>query len=314
MSVVTAQMVKEIRELTGAGMSDCKKALDEAQGNLDKAIIVLREKGLAAAAKKAARAASEGAVCALASEDKKSGFVFEVNCETDFVTRNDAFTNLMENLKTLVIQKAPKSLEALLSLPLEGGTVQDTITAMIAKIGENIQIRRFETLSLPETLVTSYTHGAGKVGVIVALAGENISAHASSTELQDLGKDIALQIAAMKPQFLTAGDVPSENIAAEESVIRGKFLKQGKPEAAIAKIVPSAIQSWMKEICLLDQIFVKDESKNINQHIVAVGNALGIKNLKVVQFVSLELGQGVEKKQDDFAAEVAAQVASALKN
>lgn len=313
MAVVTAQMVKELREMTLAGMSDCKKALDAAEGDMDKAVVILREKGLASAAKKASRAASEGIVATVV-DSNNLGFVFEVNCETDFVTKNDGFQSFVNNLQTLISTTKPVDLESLLASKYDStGNVKDAATALVAQIGENITVRRFERVGSGKEFVTSYVHGGGKIGVVVELSGKGIENHLTNPALVELGKDVALQAAAMKPQYLNEQEIPAETIKAEEEIIRNKFLQQGKPEAALAKIVPSSIKTWFKEICLVDQLFVKDDSKSVAAHVSETGKKIGISDLKVTAFVRLELGQGVEKKAEDFAAEVAATVAAATK-
>ncbi|BBH52440.1 translation elongation factor Ts [Fluviispira sanaruensis] len=313
MAVVTAQMVKELREMTLAGMSDCKKALDAAEGDMEKAVVILREKGLATAAKKASRAASEGVVTTVV-DGNNVGFVFEVNCETDFVTKNDGFQAFVNNLQTLISKTKPENLDALLASQYDSSSsVKEAATSLVAQIGENITVRRFERVGSGKNFVTSYVHGGGKIGVLVELSGTGIEAHCSNQALVELGKDVALQAAAMKPQYLNEQEIPVETVKAEEEIIRNKFLQQGKPEAALAKIVPSSIKTWFKEICLVDQLFVKDDSKSVAAYVAETGKKLGIADLKVSSFVRLELGQGVEKKAEDFAAEVAATVAAAAK-
>jgi elongation factor Ts len=313
MAVVTAQMVKELREMTLAGMSDCKKALDAAEGDMDKAVVILREKGLASAAKKATRAASEGVVSTVV-DNNSLGFIYEVNCETDFVTKNDGFQAFVNNLQNLIHNAKPTDLEHLLSTKYDtSSNVRDAATALVAQIGENITVRRFARIGSGKNFVTSYVHGGGKIGVLVELSGSGIENHFSNSTLNDLGKDVALQAAAMKPQYLNEQEIPAETIRAEEDIIRNKFLQQGKPEAALAKIVPSSMKTWFKEICLVDQLFVKDDSKTVAAYVAEAGKKLGINDLKVSSFIRLELGQGVEKKAEDFAAEVAATVAAASK-
>lgn len=313
MAVVTAQMVKELRDLTLAGMTDCKKALDAVEGNLEKALIFLREKGLANAAKKADRAASEGVVSAVL-DGHSVGYVFEVNCETDFVTKNDGFQKFVSNMQALVKKAKAKTLDDLLAVSYEAGkTVKDAAAHLVATIGENIHVRRYAALGNGKNFVASYVHAGGKVGVLVELSGTGIEKHFAQPELSELAKDVALQVAAMTPQFLSESEIPQESIRAEEEIIRNKFLKQGKPEAALAKIVPSSLKSWFKEVCLVDQMFVKDDSKSMAAYVSEQGKKMGLNDLKIAGFVCLELGKGVEKKSEDFAAEVAATVAAAKK-
>lgn len=311
MAAVTAQMVKELREITGAGMTDCKKALDETQGDVQKAVVILREKGLAAAAKKASRAASEGVVSAVLSADNTRGFVVEVNCETDFVTRNEAFQELVANVQTLIAKTQPANLEALLAASYPtGGTLAEAVTNLVAKIGENINVRRYETLGNGTNLVASYVHGGGKVGVLVELAAEGIAAQRSNPALQELAKDVALQAAAMKPLYINREAVPQDTIKSETEVFFNQYRNQGKPEAALPKIVSNRMETWMKENCLVEQAFVKDDSKTVAAYVAEGGKAAGVAGLKVVNFIRMELGQGVEKKSVDFASEVAQQLAA----
>lgn len=313
---VTPQLVKELREMTLAGMADCKKALDATGGNMDKAVVYLREKGLANAAKKLDRVASEGVVNALVADDKH-GFVFEVNCETDFVTKNEGFQKFVEQLKVLIQKSQPQNLEALLALPLDGqSTVQDATRALVATIGENIHVRRYARLGAGDTFLGSYVHAGGKIGVLVELAGSQLTnvAHTQREALLDVAKNVALQTAAMKPQYLTSSQIPADILSAEESIIRKKFTDQGKPEAALAKIIPSSLKSWFKEVCLVDQAFVKDSAQTVAAYVADSGRKLGVPDLHVKAYLALELGQGVEKKNEDFAAEVAATVAAASRS
>lgn len=311
MATVTPQMVKELREMTLAGMGDCKKALDAAEGNMEKAVIILREKGLANAAKKADRAASEGVVSVVV-DNNNIGFAYEVNCETDFVTKNEGFQKFVSNLQQLILKNKPNSLNELLELPYDSNqNVKSACTNLVATIGENISVRRFARVGAGKNFVGSYVHGGGKIGVLVELSGTGIENHLSNSALLEISKDVALQAAAMKPQYLGETEIPAEVLKQEEDIIRNKFLKQGKPEAALAKIIPSSLKTWMKEVCLTEQLFVKDDSKNVAAYVLESGKKLGINDLKISAFVSLELGQGVEKKVEDFAAEVAATVAAA---
>lgn len=312
---VTPQMVKELREMTGAGMGDCKKALDQTSGDMDSAVKVLRERGLAAAAKKASRAASEGVVSAIITPDNSKGFVVEVNCETDFVTRGDEFQDIVAKVTKIVSDNKPSSLDALLALSYPtGGTLQEAVTNAIAKIGENIQVRRYAVLGGSSTLVSSYVHGGGRVGVLVELDGEGITAKRSDAALIEVAKDVALQVAAMKPQYTNREAVPAETLKSESEVFYNQYKLQGKPEAALPKIIASRMDTWHKENCLTEQMFVKDDGKTVSAYVAEAGKKLGVANLKVKNFVRLELGQGVEKKVVDFATEVAQQIADTAKN
>jgi len=307
-------MVKELRESTLAGMSDCKKALDEAQGDMDRAVIILRERGLASAAKKAGRAASEGVVSAIINADNSKGFLVEVNCETDFVTRNDDFQAFVAEINKTVVAKSPADLGMLLAQANSvGGTIADASKNLVAKIGENIMVRRFGTLGNGTNIVTSYVHAGGRVGVLVELAGDGVANQRTNPALVEVAKDVALQVAAMKPSYLNREGIPPAALQVEKEVFATQYRNQGKPEAIIPKIVLSRVDTWYKEACLVEQLFVKDDAKTVAAHVAATGKALGLTDLRVVNFIRLELGEGVEKKSVDFASEVAAQIADASK-
>jgi elongation factor Ts len=315
MAVVTAQMVKELREATGAGMTDCKKALDEAQGDIEAALKVLRERGLAAAAKKSSRAASEGVVASVISNDLGRGYLVEVNCETDFVTRNEEFQAFVTNLQQIILNQSPSTLEALTATAYTtGGTIAEATTNLVAKIGENITVRRYATLGEGKNLVASYVHGGGKVGVLVELTAEGLTAQRSNPVLSEIAKDVALQVAAMKPLYTNREAVPADIVKSESEVFWTQYKNQGKPDAALPKIVSSRMETWHKENCLTEQLFVKDDSKTVAAYVADAGKQAGVAGLKVANFVRLELGQGVDKKTGDFAAEVAQQIAASSKN
>lgn len=308
---VTAGMVKELRERTGAGMTDCKKALDETKGDLDAAVTLLREKGLAAAAKKAGRAASEGVVGATVLNGGRKGYLFEVNCETDFVTRNEEFQQFVIDVQKSIEKNDPANLDALLASALPNGTkIQDAVTNLVAKIGENIQVRRYEKAGDGKSYIASYVHGGGKVGVLVELFAEGIDAQREKSELMEVAKDVALQVAAMKPLFTVRDEISEETKKSEYEVYYTQYKNQGKPEAVLPKIVTSRMETWYKEVCLVEQPFVKDDSKTVGAYVTEAGKKLGIPSLKIVNYTRFELGQGVEKKSQDFASEVAAQIAA----
>ena len=309
MAAVTPQLVKQLREQTGAGMSDCKKALEEAQADFDKAVTLLREKGLAAAAKKSGRAASEGVVSAVLTPARNTGFLVEINCETDFVTRNEAFQKFVSQVEACIEKARPANLEAVHATPYGNGqTIKEAAANLIATIGENISVRRFETLGSTDSYVQSYVHAGGKVGVLVELKGTNIKNFLENPELHEVGKDVALQVAAMKPRFLNRESIQAAELKAEEDIFTNQYRNQGKPENILPKIVASRIETWFKEACLIEQAFVKEDSKSIAQYLNEAAKKLGISDLKVVKFARLELGEGVEKKEEDFAAEVEAQI------
>ncbi len=291
MAQITAALVKELRERTGAGMMDCKKALTAVEGDMDKAIDFLREKGLAAAAKKAGRIAAEGAVGYAISEDGKTGTIVEINCETDFVAKTDGFKELLNTVAAHIIATKPADLDALLASEIAGQSVADLVTASVAKIGEKISIRRFALYEAPEGMVAAYIHGGGKIGVLVDMKGGNV----------ELGKDIAMHIAAANPSYLERSQVPAAELEHEKEVLSEQARNEGKPEKIIEKMVIGRINKYYKEVCLVDQEFVKDPDQTI-------AKLLKANNAEVLAFSRFQLGEGIEKKQDDFVAEVMSQV------
>jgi len=278
MAQITAALVKELRERTGAGMMDCKKALTAVEGDMDKAIDFLREKGLAAAAKKAGRIAAEGVVGSFVSADGKIGAIVEVNCETDFVAKTDGFKELVEKIAAHIVATKPADVEAL-------------VTASVAKIGEKISVRRFALYEAPEGVVAAYIHGGGKIGVIVELKGGNA----------ELGKDVAMHVAAANPSYLERSQVPAAELEHEKEVLSEQAKNEGKPEKIIEKMVMGRINKYYKEVCLVDQEFVKDPDQT-------VGNLVKAAGAEVLAFSRFQLGEGIEKKQEDFAAEVMSQI------
>jgi elongation factor Ts len=291
MAQITAALVKELRERTGAGMMDCKKALTAVEGDMDKAIDFLREKGLAAAAKKAGRIAAEGAVGYAISDDGKTGTIVEINCETDFVAKTDGFKELLNTVAAHIIATKPADLDALLASEIAGQSVSDLVTASVAKIGEKISIRRFALYEAPEGMVAAYIHGGGKIGVLVDMKGGNV----------ELGKDIAMHIAAANPSYLERSQVPAAELEHEKEVLSEQARNEGKPEKIIEKMVIGRINKYYKEVCLVDQEFVKDPDQTI-------AKLLKANNAEVLAFSRFQLGEGIEKKQDDFVAEVMSQV------
>ena len=279
---ITASMVKDLRTKTGAGMMDCKKALVEAEGDMEKAVDILREKGLSQAAKKASRVAAEGAVVSAISADGKVGTIVEVNCETDFVGSNDDFRALAARIAQQIIAVNPADVEALLASEMDGKAVKDQVTEAVAKIGENISVRRFVRYESAEGAVYSYIHGGGKIGVLVEMKGADA----------ELGKDVAMQVAAQ---------VPQAEIEHEKEVLAVEARNEGKPEKIIEKMVLGRINKYYKEVCLVDQEFIKDGD-------LTIAKLLKSKNAEVVRFARFQLGEGIEKKQDDLAAEVAKQL------
>lgn len=288
---ITASMVKDLRTQTGAGMMDCKKALVEAEGDIARAVDILREKGLSQAAKKASRVAAEGAVGSAVSEDGKTGTILEVNCETDFVGTNEDFRNLAASIADQILAVNPADVEALLDSEIDGNKVRDLVTEAVAKIGENISVRRFVRYESAEGKVYSYIHGGGKIGVLVEMIGAD----------DELGKDIAMQVAAANPSYLDRTQVSQAEIDHEKEVLAVEARNEGKPENIIEKMVIGRINKYYKEVCLVDQEFIKDGDLTISK-------LLKSKNASVVRFARYQLGEGIEKKQDDLAAEVAKQL------
>jgi len=297
---VTAQMVKDLREMTGAGMMDCKNALTETDGNIDKAIEILREKGLAKAAKKAGRIASEGLVAAAYAKDGSVASIVEVNSETDFVAKNQEFVDFVQKLADLALNIKSDDLETLMATAYEGeGTVKDALNAKIAKIGENLSIRRFETYAEPGTVYSGYIHGNGKIGVVVGL-----KTTAAVEDIQGIGKDVAMQVASMSPKFLDESGVDPEYLAKEKEIMTQLVLNEGKKADMVDRIVEGKLKKEIKEVCLIEQKFVKNGDITVCQYVTDAGKALG-KEMSVASFIRYEVGEGIEKKEEDFAAEVA---------
>lgn len=303
----TAADVKNLRERTGAGMMDCKKALDETGGDVEAAVDALRARGLAAAAKKSSRTAAEGLVGVAVSGTK--GVAVEVNSETDFVAKNDQFQDFVRNTTEAALGVAGDDVEALKAAAYPtGGTVSDALTNNVATIGENQQVRRMKTVEVSEGLVVPYMHNAaapnlGKIGVLVALESS-----APAEVLDGLGKQIAMHIAAAFPLALNAEDLDAELIERERKIAQEKAAESGKPEAVQAKMVDGAIAKYAKENALLSQVFVMDNKTPIQQVVDAAGKEAGAK-IVLKDFVRFQLGEGIEKEVSDFAAEVAAAVA-----
>ena len=287
--MVTASQVKDLREKTGAGMMDCKKVLTETDGDLEKAAELLRERGIAKAAKKSGRIAAEGLVEAYISEDGKTGAVVEVNSETDFVAKNEEFKNFVASVAKQVVLNNPKNVEELLSEPSideAGKTVNEVLVEKIATIGENMNIRRFARFE-SEGLVEKYIHGDGKIAVLVNM----------SKGTKEVAKDVCMQIAAAKPEYLDEKSVPAERVEKEKEILKAQTMNEGKPEAIAEKIVLGRIGKFYSEICLVDQAFVKDPNKKVSQ-------MLKENDSEVIAFARFEKGEGIEKKEENFAEEV----------
>ena len=306
MAAFTAKDVKALREKTGCGMMDCKKALTQADGDMDKAVDFLREQGLAKQAKKASRIAAEGVAYAVTTDDCKVGVVIEVNAETDFVAKNDSFMDFVKACANTVIKENPADVEALLALKADGSeqTVAEMLQEKVLTIGENIQIRRFERM---EGACVAYVHAGGKIGVLVNFDTDL----ADKDEFVAYGKDVAMHIAALNTPYLTKEEVPAEVIEHEKSIMVEQLKNDpkmaNKPEQVLAKIVDGKIGKYYKENCLVDQEFVKDNKLTVAQYTKNTAKALG-GSIEIKKFIRFEKGEGIEKRQDDFAAEVASMV------
>ncbi len=304
MAEITAALVKELREKTGAGMMDCKKALSETAGDLEAAVDWLRTKGLAAAAKKAGRVAAEGLVGVIVEGNK--GAVTELNSETDFVARNEAFQSLVGNITKLAVS-AGDDVEALKAMPYPGTgrTVGEEVTHAVATIGENMNIRRVAGLSVKNGVLSSYTHnalapGLGKIAVLVALESD-----AGTDGLDAFGKQIAMHVAAARPQSVGRDDLDQAAIERERQVLIEQARESGRPENIIEKMVEGRLRKFYEEVCLLEQVFVIDGESKISKVVEDAGKAVG-GTVKVTGFKLYVLGEGIDKKEEDFAAEVAA--------
>jgi elongation factor Ts len=302
MANISAQMVKELRESTGAGMMDCKNALSENDGNMEAAVDWLRKKGLSKAAKKAGRVAAEGLIGLLVEANK--GVVVEVNSETDFVARNDLFQGLVKMIADVALQVGA-DIEAIKAAKVGGITVADAIADTIAKVGENMTLRRAASLSVKQGVIGSYVHnavsdGLGKIGVIVALESPG-----KADELAAVGRQLAMHISWANPQAIDPSGLDPAVVKREKDVLADKFRQQGKPENMIDKIVEGGLKSFYKEACLLDQAYIHDDKKNVSQALKEAEGKVG-GTIKVAGFVRYALGEGIEKPDSDFGGEVAA--------
>ena len=302
MATITAGMVKDLREKTGAGMMDCKQALTENGGDIDAAVDWLRKKGLSKAAKKAGRVAAEGLIGVVVSGTK--GVVVEVNSETDFVARNEQFQGLVKMIAQVALD-AGADVEKIKAAKVGAVTVEAAINDAIATIGENMSLRRAAVLSVNSGVVASYVHnavtdGLGKMGVIVALESTG-----KADELAALGRQLAMHVAAANPQALDAEGLDPQVVAREKDVLADKYRQQGKPDNVVAKIVESGLKTYYKEVTLLEQAFIHDSGKSVAQAVKEAEGKVGAP-IKVAGFVRYALGEGIEKEESDFAAEVAA--------
>ncbi len=301
MATITANMVKELREMTGAGMMDCKKALTETDGDYDQAIEFLREKGLAKAEKKAGRVAAEGIVETKIKDGDQEAAIVEVNSETDFVARNEVFQTYVSQVAEQILDTDPADLDAFMAEPWAEDptqTVQEKLAAMIAKIGENMNIRRFEKISCPDGVIVSYIHGGGRIGVLVAAQTED-----HSDAVKEALKNVAMQIAALNPQYISIDDVPEDYREHEKEVLiaqaKNDPKNEGKPDNIIEKMITGRLNKELKEICLLEQEYVKAENKEtVAKYLDAVSKEVGTP-VVLKQFVRYETGEGIEKGEAD---------------
>jgi elongation factor Ts len=287
---ITAALVKEVRERTGAGMMECKKALVEADGNIDSAIEALRIQGQAKADKKAGRVAAEGLVAVKIDPQSSAGVIVEVNCETDFVTKKDEFRDFVDELANLVLQGEPRDVEALSTMQVGGRSVEETRRDLIAVIGENITIRRFARIESTDGAISDYVHN-GRIGVLVSMTGGD----------EQVGRDLAMHVSWGKPLCLSEADVPQDELAKEKAILVAQAAESGKPPEIVEKMVEGRLKKYLKEITLLGQPFVKDPDQSVQKYLAGAGATAH-------DYVRFEVGEGIEKKADNFAEEVMAQV------
>ena len=288
--MVNASMVKELRETSGAGMLDCKKALEATNGNMEEAINWLREKGISKAAKKASRIAAEG--LAFASDDKKVGAVVEVNAETDFVAKNEEFKSLVNEIADIVLKNSPKNVEEALEVVSDGKKLSDIISEKVATIGEKLSFRRFEVLEKEDSQIFgTYSHMGGKIVTVVVLEGNDA----------ELAKDIAMQAAAMRPLYLNRDEVPEERIEKEKAVLTEQAENEGLDPNKLPMIVNGRLNKFFEEVCLVDQGFIKENKMKVSKYVES-------KNSNIIKFVRYEVGEGIEKKEENFADEVMKQM------
>ena len=300
---ITAKLVKQLRDMTGAGMMDCKKALVETDGNIEKAVDVLREKGLAKAAKRSDKVAAEGLVREAFSDDHKKAVLIEVNSETDFVAKSPDFIEFVESIADVTLKSESKTLDELMKVKMDGEkSVEDVLNDKKSKIGENISIRRFEFMEAENTVYTGYIHGGGSIGVIIGM-----ETSASKDEIEKTAKDVAMQVASMNPKFMKEDEVDAKWLESEKEIAKQQLLNEGKKPELIEKIVPGKIKKVLNEVCLVDQKFVKDSDVTVAQYIKNSAKELG-KDMKLASMLRYEVGEGIEKQEENFADEVAKQM------
>ncbi|MDF2943811.1 MAG: tsf [Herbinix sp.] len=306
---VTAKMVKDLREMTGAGMMDCKKALAATEGDMDKAIEFLREKGLAAAEKKAGRIAAEGMVDSNVSADGKVAAIVEVNSETDFVAKNEKFRDFVAAVAAQAAKSSANDMDTFFAEQWAldtSKTVKEELSSMIAVIGENMNIRRFERIVAEEGFVMSYIHGGGRIGILVEVAST-----VNNAEVQDAAKNVAMQIAAMSPKYVDQSEISADFIAHEKDILKAQIMNDEanakKPENIIEKMLEGRLSKELKEFCLVDQVYVKDGDLSVGKYLESVSKQVGAP-VAIKRFVRFETGEGLEKKTENFAEEVARQM------
>lgn len=287
---VTAALVKQLREKTGAGMLDCKKALVETDGNIDKAIDYLREKGIAKAAKKADRIAAEG-LCNILVKDNKA-LLYELNSETDFVAKNQEFLSLLDTIGQAILNSQATKLDEALKVEIDGKSIEDVVVAATAKIGEKLTLRRVEVIEKSDDMAFgAYSHMGGRIVSLAVITGDN----------ETVAKDVAMHVAAINPRYLDQNEISDDVIEHERQVLRNEALNEGKPEQIVDKMVQGRLNKFLKEICLVNQPFVKNPDLTVSQYVKEA-------NASIVSFVRLEVGEGIEKRQEDFANEVKSQM------
>lgn len=290
---ITASLVKELRERTGAGMMECKKALVEAGGDIEVAIEAMRKAGQAKAAKKAGRVAAEGAIITMATNNHQKAVILEINCETDFVAKDEQFRSFANQVAELILANDVTDPEAIKDLNIDGKSVEQVREALVSKIGENIQVRRAEIINAAEGGIYAYVH-SGRIGVLVSLSKADA----------ELGQDLAMHIAASNPEYVDPSEVPADRLEKEKDIFRAQALQEGKPAEIVEKMIEGRVKKQLNEICLIQQEFVKDPDQK-------VGAVLSAKDTHIAQFLRFELGEGIEKKVSNFAEEVKAQVEGA---
>ena len=308
--MITAEQVKELREMTGAGMMECKKVLTEVDGDMAKAQDLLRERGIVKATKKAGRIAAEGLVESYKSADNQNGVLVEVNIETDFAAKNPDFRKFVADVAKHIEKNSPADVEELKNQKFDGDvTVGEALTNLVAKIGENTTLRRFTHFKGDKnTYVESYIHGDGRIGVLVEFTAENMSEIKSNEEFITMAKDVAMHVAAAKPEYSSREEVPAEVLEKEKEIIKAQAVNEGKPEAIAEKMVEGRINKFYKDVVIVEQEFVKNPDISVGKLVEQTGASCNAKGLKFVKFARLERGEGIEKKEENFAEEVMKQI------